>query len=210
MPEEFFADVINQIPKNEKTALDIGANIGNYTRQLASKFKKVYAFEPDPVNVRMLKVRLESNEVKNAEIIPKAVSDKTGKFRLYQSGDPGQNSLSLTVAQLELWNYSPVKFIEVDCITLDDFVKEKNIQDIEIMKVDIEGGEDFMFDGAKETLKNLSPMILLECHKCVNYGRLTKLFKEFGYKFFSIETGRSEELFPGCFFLIYNSEGFYI
>src|SRR6185369_10140974 len=72
--------------KPGQTVLDIGANIGYYTliaAKLVGPTGKVYAFEPDPANFRLLKKNVEGNGHTNVVLVDCAVSDKDQKVRLY-------------------------------------------------------------------------------------------------------------------------------
>ena len=61
--------------------LEAGANIGYYAFLEAKvPSTKIYAFEPDPRNINLLKKGIKVNKLRNIEVIPKALSDKTGKF----------------------------------------------------------------------------------------------------------------------------------
>jgi predicted methyltransferase len=78
--------LLNKYIRKGDVVLDIGANIGFYTKILSAlvgEQGKVYAFEPDATNFSHLKKN--AGHLKNAVLINKAVSDKTGKITLYQS-----------------------------------------------------------------------------------------------------------------------------
>jgi hypothetical protein len=65
--------------------------------------------------------------------------------------------------------YEKAKFTskEIDVTTIDSFVKGNDIKNIELIKVDVEGAEHFVVQGAKETLSNFSPILLIEVHSVV-------------------------------------------
>jgi hypothetical protein len=87
--------------KKGDVVLDIGANIGYYTlifAKLVGEEGKVFAFEPEPTNFSLLEKNVEINGYKNVVLIQKAVSNETGKIRLYLSkgsatfiSDPTEN-----------------------------------------------------------------------------------------------------------------------
>lgn len=205
--EEFVKVIINQFPDcNEGIALDIGANIGNYSKSMASKFGKVYAFEPHPENVAMLQARINYNKksMDNVEIVPKAVSDRNGTTKLYDNDFSEQYSISVLYPESGNWNYTKDKFIEVPTITLDDFCS--TFTRLDFMKVDIEGAENFMFKGAIKTLTRFSTRIILECHKIVDYDALSEFFKKLGYKFIN-ENFREAEKLEACYhFLLHKND----
>jgi len=86
--EEFETEVTKKIVNDGDVVLDIGANIGYYTlifAKLVGKNGKVYAFEPEPNNLAILKKNIEINGYKNIEVIDKVVSNKNGTVKLYIS-----------------------------------------------------------------------------------------------------------------------------
>ena len=140
--------------KNGDNVVDLGANIGYFTlilAKLVGPTGKVFAFEPDPRNLTLLKKNIEYNNYKNVIIVPKAVSNVNDKCTLYVGQKTfGQNRI-----------YKPEKtdtqkFIPTDSetIRLDDFFKTNNLLNkISFIKMDIEGAEFLALDGMKEILK---------------------------------------------------------
>jgi len=140
--------------KDGDNVVDLGANIGYFTlilAKLVGPTGKVFAFEPDPRNLALLKKNVEYNNYKNVIIVPKAVSDVNDKCTLYVSQKTfGQNRI-----------YKPEKtdtqkFIPTDSetIRLDDFFKTNNLLNkISFIKIDIEGAEFLALSGMKEILK---------------------------------------------------------
>ena len=140
--------------KNGDNVVDLGANIGYFTlilAKLVGPTGKVFAFEPDPRNLTLLKKNIEYNNYKNVIIVPKAVSNVNDKCTLYVGQKTfGQNRI-----------YKPEKtdtqkFVPTDSetIRLDDFFKANNLLDkISFIKMDIEGSEFLALSGMKEILK---------------------------------------------------------
>src|SRR5271169_551771 len=83
MSEEFMVNKIQQLVKSDGISLDIGANVGYYSRLLAAKFSKVYAFEPHPVNVKII----NDNAHPNIIVEEMAISNTTGMCKLYTQPD---------------------------------------------------------------------------------------------------------------------------
>lgn len=84
--EKFETEIFKKEIKKGDKVLDLGANIGYYTflaAQLVGEKGKAFDFEPKPTNFSLLKMNIETNSYKNVITIQKAVSDKTGKGRLY-------------------------------------------------------------------------------------------------------------------------------
>ena len=133
--------------------LDIGANIGFYTLLLSNLVGpegRVYSFEPDPLNFKRLKAN--SRRFGNVVLNQLACGEKTGKIRLYhseelnvdhQTYDGGENRRSL----------------EIDCVSLDGYLK--NDEEIDFIKIDIQGYEYFAFKGMQETIRRSKRVTVL-------------------------------------------------
>ncbi len=142
------------------TIVDIGANIGYYTCLFASlvgETGKIFAFEPDSNNFKLLEASIKINKFNNVILINKAVSDKNGKSNLYldqnenQSDDfnaSGGHSLVVT-------DYRN-KFIEVETITLDSYFQKEDTKNtkIDFIKMDIEGAEPLALKGMRNIIIN--------------------------------------------------------
>jgi FkbM family methyltransferase len=204
--EEFVENVINTYPFKNKVAFDIGAHHGKFTQILLEKFDKVYAFEPFPENIKVLKEKFADNP--KVVIIEKAVHRKIGKEKLFLNGETTQGSVSKVFAQVGAWNYSPEKFIEVETITLDEFCLFNKIFNIGLIKIDVEGAEHYVFHGADfllEYLDNESWMIL-ESHQLVDYDLISEKLEKYGFKFVNTELETVDELEPCNHYIIHKSD----
>lgn len=208
MTEKFIAEMIELYPffEDYPIAFDFGANEGDYTEALASKFSRVYAFEPFPENLEILRKRFSG--VDNVTIVPKAVHYKNGKTKFFTNGKNDQGSLSTVFAQANSWEYSQEKFIEVESITLDDFCKQENVpvEQIGFMKIDIEGAEYSFLKGALKTLrgiKNNKTWLVLEAHMLVDWEVANELLREEGFSFWSSEYKAIESIGPGDHYLLH-------
>jgi len=144
--EEETTRLFNEILKEGMIILDIGANIGYYSllaSRLVGDKGKVFAFEPCPESFALLQKNIEVNGFKNIVPVAKAVSNQCGKQKLFLAKDAGQHSLE---------GQANSKFIEVDVITIDEFLKG-NIP-IDLVKIDVEGLEEKVLLGMEETISN--------------------------------------------------------
>ena len=141
------------IPKGA-IVLDIGANIGFYTKilsELVGDNGKVYAFEPDKTNFGYL--MQNAGHLKNVVFINKAVSDKTGKITLYHS-----DLLNVDHKTYATENYTSTT--EIECVAIDDVLSAPKV---DFIKIDIQGFEYFAFKGMENVLaKNESLKIVTE------------------------------------------------
>ncbi len=116
---------------SEGIFLDLGANVGKYSILLGKKMGprgKVYAFEPEPNNLKALKTNLSLNKIKNVQIIEKACSNLKGKVDFYlDDKNTGGHSL------LRKTN----KKISVKSDTLDEILRENKVLRVDLIKIDL-------------------------------------------------------------------------
>jgi FkbM family methyltransferase len=159
-------------------AFDIGANYGKYTKLLAENFVKVYAFEADPRNVEVL--CSNAKNLVNVEIVPMAISNKTGVCEFLLSDYAEASSLKKDILTLPGNAWGVLVPIQVPCITIDGFCELRGIE-VDFIKMDIEGAEDFVWEGAHKALSR-GVDIVMEVHRTVDVAKLQKLFEDHGYK----------------------------
>lgn len=152
------ADEINYLKKIIKpgdTILDIGANIGFYSKILSKcvgKYGKVHSFEPDVINFKHL--RKNTGQLVNVVLNNKAVSDKSGTLNVYKSKDLNVDHRTYPVGE-----YESIDVIEA--ISIDDYVKDGF--KVNVIKMDIQGFEVSALKGMEKTIKaNPEIKLLLE------------------------------------------------
>ena len=177
--------LLNKHIKKGDVVLDIGANIGFYTKilsKLTGENGKVYAFEPDKTN--FLHLQKNTGHLKNVTLINKAVSDSTGKITLYQS----------TLLNVDHKTYATDDYThqtEIDCIRADDAVENKKV---DFIKIDIQGFEYFAFLGMLEIFKlNTDLKILTEFYPLgmqaakIDYHSFFELLWSHGFTVYKFE-----------------------
>lgn len=140
--------LIKEFVKPGNNVLDIGANIGFYTNVFLKAVGKkgvVFAFEPEPINFNYLRdnIKNQTNVILNS----KAVSDVSGKLKIYLS-----KMLNVDHRTYPIDEYSEVK--EIDAISIDDYLTQNGNPPIDFIKIDIQGFEMSAFKGMTNTLKN--------------------------------------------------------
>ena len=207
--EDFVASVIEAYPKEfalNNVAFDIGAHHGKFTEILSDKFDKVYAFEPFPENIKILKEKFANNP--KVVIVEKAVHRKNSIERLYLNGEDTQSSISKLYPQICAWNFRPQNFIDVETITLDTFCEMEKIDNLQFIKIDVEGAEQYVFDGAQKTLEKFNKSrgwIVLECHLMVDWDHINETLKKYDYKFIDTNLYNVDFLEPCNHYLIHRS-----
>lgn len=177
------------------TFIDIGAHVGQYVlvgSERVGETGRVHAFEPDPETYRWLRSNIERNGLRNVTTNQMALAAEPGVLKFYISkiSDIGSNSLR-----------EPRRFSgqvhEVECIPLDDYVRQKGIERVHLVKMDVEGAEHAVFQGAKELLGRPDhPILMVEFEETrqkafdFSCAQLALELEGYGYTLFIIEDGR--------------------
>jgi FkbM family methyltransferase len=139
---------------------EIGAADGTDTLEFINTFNdldfKIYCFEPDLRNIESFKQKVNDPRVTLFEM---AVGDKNGKATFNQSNDIYNLSSSLKKPMMEnmkaTWPLMDFdKTYDVDVVTLDKFLEDNNIDKVDFIWADVQGAEDLMILGGKESLIN--------------------------------------------------------
>jgi len=139
---------------------DVGAHFGFFSYYAVQNgAKEVYAFEPNPYVFEILKKNAElwSERIKPNQL---ALSSQNGEVVLFIP----DNILSgwATVLQNRLNNYK--KSVKVKTTTIDEFVKDNEIERVDFIKIDTEGAEREIIKGAKETIREFKPKMAIAAY----------------------------------------------
>jgi len=180
---EFLAtESIKKSIKQNMVCLDVGADKGNYSLMMAKlNAKKIYAFEPCN-NVRLTLERnvSENKYEKIIHIYSVALSNKNGEAKLSKDGSKissgNDNSVNIKVRKY------------------DDYKTNCQLENIDFVKMDIEGHELLALKGMEKTLLECKPQLLVEVHTdfLENYGNSVNELIEYiqnklSYKIFLID-----------------------
>lgn len=159
-----------------RTAIDIGANCGEWTKWMLENFDLVIAIEPDPRAYQEL-IKIKSNKL---VAINCAVSDKNGEAILYSRSSPLQSSL-LSTHPIGTGNDRDLpieKEYTVKTIKMDDIIDDYS-DTIDFVKVDIEGAESLVLS-ASEDSRWINTRFLIECHDTEK--SILDFFRRIGFK----------------------------
>ena len=148
-------------PREGDTVIDIGAHIGRYTitssKQVGST-GKVVAIEADPDNFQLLKRNIALNNLTNVLPLNYAVFSTRTRMKLYeQSASAKYNSIMLTRART-------MNYVEVNADTLDSILEQNRINQVNWIKIDVEGAEFEVLKGSTKTLSGNDISLLVEIH----------------------------------------------
>lgn len=158
-----------QYLKNRNVVVTAGANQGMYVRFYARLFKTVYAFEPDPLNFFCLTNNVQDDNVIKIQGALGSRSDMVSIKR------PEKSNTGMNVIQ-------PTGIIPM--FALDNF----KLYDLNFLQLDVEGTEEIVINGAKDTINKFRPVIALE-----NGIALEDKMKKLGYKI--IDQSQADTIF---------------
>ncbi|HGE72475.1 TPA: FkbM family methyltransferase [Candidatus Poribacteria bacterium] len=194
---EYLTALDDFVPKKGDIIFDVGAGEGFYSILMKQKVNdiSVYAFEPFPDIQKILQYHLDVNGINNVTIVPKALYNNVGRGIYFFKHDYGngfvlspteidKNSLS-TMASCDSYTKIPIEFD-----TIYNFVQTMNIARIDILKVDVEGAEMKVLEGAKEFLSNVKK-IVIEVHSTELKEQVNRHLSEFGFNRIPLDTYKS-------------------
>jgi len=189
-------NLLNEIIPPNGYFIDIGANIGAITLPLCKTRPdiSVMAIEAAPWIHAYLERNVLDNSVSNVSLINCALFDQDMlEMDFYSPQDKfGKGSLS---------NAFTNDAIKVKTRTLDSLLQEGNHQRVDVIKVDVEGFEYFVFKGAKELLsKTNGPMIYFEFadwaekNAGLTPGAAQEILLDYGYTLYLVENNRRKKI----------------
>lgn len=137
----FVSHILPRLLKNNPPIFfDVGANQGDYSIMLADKFPeaKIFAFEPHPKNYEIL----GNLKIKNFFPFELALGSTNGQLKLYDyADDDGSTNASLHEGIFnEIYHKGTISHV-VNIETLESFTKSRNIESLDLLKIDTEGNE---------------------------------------------------------------------
>jgi len=139
-----------------KIILDIGSRDGLQSLEFNRWFPnaKIFAFEPIPTSYEFSKQI--TKDVENINVLPFAINSYNGKTKFYHvfNGNVGASSLLKTTNHYRAQEWLQNE-IEVECINLSDWLKENNIEKIDLIWMDVQGAENIVLSSLGEYLKEV-------------------------------------------------------
>ena len=198
-------------------SIDVGANLGLYSFLISKYTNQLHAFEPNPYPLRYLK-KLNKG---NTKIYPIAIGSVNDEVELFiPKNRKGWTSNGASLRQINIGRGVKLK---VPFRTLDSF----NFKDIELIKIDVEGCEQDVIDGAINTIKNWLPNIIIEnevlhtndpvsilntlfklgyrAYYCKNEGELNQFDKQFNFKKNQLNPSNKDKNYIQNFIMIHKN-----
>jgi FkbM family methyltransferase len=200
MYEMGVVETLKTFLKNGDTFIDVGGNIGYITAvgaSLVGKKGRVYTFEPVPEYSLMLRNLAELNKGYNIVVNQFALSDRVGQEKIYVRDDSNIGANTIISGLIDKKEIKAT--IPINTLRLDEYIEKENIENIKVIKIDVEGFEYPVLLGLKNFLikcriggLSVPPLIICEIcpPACEFLGyKLEELFEymaQFNYFPFSI------------------------
>ena len=201
VPRAGAAEMIRRLSVNHPVFFDVGANFGVWTLALAAAHPdaRVYCFEPTPNTFRVLSENVALNGLGNVTPVRLAASDSAGGFSYQVTSKTSQYNrlapLKSSAVDLERGRFVGAGTIEVQTARLDDFCRDRQIDRIGFLKIDVEGAELSVLRGAQNLLRRraielicieVDPDNLREMGESLE--GLASLVRDVGYTFHFLQT----------------------
>jgi len=153
-----------------RISIDVGANLGLFTYFLSRASREVHAFEPNPIPFRILTSVADRNVIARQM----AITDRSGDVRLIVP--KGRRGWSSNGAGLDRAESGRFVAVEVPGRRIDDL----GLHGIGFIKIDVEGHEEAVLRGARETLLRDRPNLFIEAERAHVGDRVVDIFRQLG------------------------------
>ena len=174
---------INLVKKGD-VLFDVGANVGYYTvlgSQLTGNQGKVFSFEPLVRNISYLYRHVKINKLNNVTIIPSACSNNQSIVTFLENPIASMGRIENNAINTANTNTTLVSTVSLDAVAAKLAIQPN------VLKIDVEGAELAVLQGAEKIITDSKPIIFLSVHSpklrtdCLNY------LQKFGYGFEPLE-----------------------
>jgi len=177
--------------------LDIGANLGVMSAYLAQKnrSRKIIAIEPIPVHTKVMTRFFRRQQLKNIEVVEKAISNQGGFVEMKV---PLQNGvLQHGLASLDIQNEMVGEVYRVQTITLDQLMENYANEILVAIKIDVENHEWEVLNGGLQTIQKHHPIIMAELWNDAKKEQCLGLLTSLGYSVMYVNVNGELEPYQG-------------
>lgn len=186
-----------KIVKPGMVVWDIGTYLGFYTAvasRLVGPAGRVVAFEPDPENLERARHNVELNSLTNVDFVEAAIGEPVAHVTLIRTRNTNSHIAGAFVGR-DRADYSTRmpkhhETIRARCLSLDEAYLDPSIPRPDVIKLDIEGAEQFALKHVDRLAAEVGPIIMLELHNPECDAVAWEFSQRTGYRLRSLETGR--------------------
>jgi FkbM family methyltransferase len=166
--------------------LDIGANIGGFSSWMARYFNKgkIYCFEPQRLVYQILCANMSINNLDNVYAYNIALGNQTSKIKFLEPNYNVPNDFG-TFSLVRDTIKEKSNEIIIDMYSLDDFVDQYQISQLDLLKIDTEGMEIMILQGGQRSIKKFKPVLFIEYSDGVDswHDQIEIFLNEYNYSY---------------------------
>jgi len=173
--------------KDAKVVIDLGANVGYYTLKIkdTNPACRVVAVEPNPTAIEILEKNIVTNDIKGVTIVKKAIGGNAGEL-VFKTTDQGTMFSGRDLGKIKkddrYWiEEAMIRTIQVPCITLAELLRDCDVKQVDILKLDVENMELEIFQSSLEVLKKVK-RIVVEWHTKETKEQFTGFLQSNGFE----------------------------
>jgi FkbM family methyltransferase len=182
--------LVDLLCRRDEDAIDVGANCGGYVHFMQRYARHVVAFEPMPEFATLLRAKF----ARNVTVEQIALSDRAGEVELHIPVIDGIRAGGCsTISSEASATYAVDDVIPARMDRLDDVYRGT----VGFIKIDVEGHEQAVLDGAIGTIRRCLPRVLVEIEERMSPGgiaRTTAFFAALGYHGYYVHAGKLHEI----------------
>jgi len=167
---------VTEYPSCNNIAIDVGGHIGSTSLPYSRLFTEVIAFEPNPISYNLFKKNIQLNNVQNITLYNTGVYNKSTCCTIIHHGS---NSGCYYIQECKK-SENAISVVKLDDLTYD--------RPVDFIKIDTEGSEIFVLEGAYNVLSENKPLLNIETNNCserffgYNKERIFEFLKSLEYK----------------------------
>jgi len=171
--ERDYSRYADYVPQKGDVVLDVGAHIGMYAIHAARKVGPsglVVAVEPNPLAFRSLDSNVHLNRLANVKLVEKALGAQQGEVDIF-TDKSGTSASSLFYNHVETLNihHGEILRLSANMTTVDNLLRDRNLNRVDLVKIDAEGAETAILKGATASLSNgIIRRVVVEVHEDVS------------------------------------------
>lgn len=171
-------ELLRRVLKTGDTVIEVGANIGSLTIPIAQYIGnsgRIYAFEPQRITFQVLCGNIALNNLYNVWAYNKGVGKKNKKEKIFEGLYSGNNG-AFAIAD----NHGQY---EIEIVALDDL----NFEKCDLLKIDAEGMDAEIIQGATELIKRYQPYISMEANYTRAGKEIVKKLRQLDYEVYEAD-----------------------
>lgn len=198
--ESGFAERLATAVRPGTTAFDIGSWHGFFAGVMAAQgASAVHVFEPLPANVERIRKLIELNPEHRIELHDCAVGASDGHMNLEIMPETSMAKLSNSSFQSHLRG---VECLPVVVRSIDSVIAAGEATPPALMKIDVEGAEVMVLEGAQETIIRHRPHLFIEVHSSVLLAQCAGILERLGYQYEHISFDQNEAMLRDVFQIV--------